>query len=772
MSIRVALHHRTVYDYDRLVRLSPQTIRLRPAPHCRTPIVSYSLRVEPAEQFLNWQQDPQGNFLARLVFPNPTQRFVVDVSLVADMTVVNPFDFFLEPYAESFPFVYEDWQAVELASFRTAAPVGPRLQRFLDSLDRAPKHIVTFLVDLNLRLQREIRYLIRHEPGVQTPEQTLELASGSCRDTAWLLVQILRNLGLAARFVSGYLIQLKPDVKPVDGPPGPETDFTDLHAWVETYLPGAGWVGLDPTSGLLAGEGHIPVAATPDPFSAAPVTGLVDPCHVSFEHRMQVTRIVEAPRVTKPYTEAQWAAIDALGERVDSGLRAAGVGLTMGGEPTLVSMDDMDGEEWNTAALGPDKKKMAGALVRRLKDRFASGSLLHYGQGKWYPGESLPRWAMTCYWRADGAALWNNPALAADPSVDYGYTSADAERFAERLALRLEVGQEYLIAAYEDPLAYIHKERQLPVNVDPLNNKLEDTEERERLRRAFERGLGKPTGFVLPIQRVWHTDGPRWQSGLWMLRARHLFLIPGDSPVGLRLPMPSLPWVSAEQYPYIFEVDPMAPRGPLPVRERRIAPQVQTGPARQVVNEQERAPAPGESAEWVVRTALSVEARQGCLYVFLPPVKSLEDYVELLGAVEDAAAGLSMPVVIEGYTPPVDPRIRHFKVTPDPGVIEVNIHPSSTWRELVERTTTLYDEARHCRLGTEKFMPDEKTETHELLAMILRGRSYLNPDALHYADLEDQLQGVASEIHVIGDCLTPRSAEEAVFDALKVAVQL
>ncbi|MGB7218143.1 MAG: transglutaminase family protein, partial [Vicinamibacterales bacterium] len=415
MSIRVALHHKTVYKYDRPVTLSPQIVRLRPAPHSRTPVTSYSLRIEPASHFINWQQDPQGNFLARLTFHAPTRAFSLEVDLVAEMTVINPFDFFLEPQAERFPFVYDARQREELLPFLTVPPPGSRLLAWLATIDRTEMRTIDFLVALNQRLQREIRYLIRMEPGVQTSDETLGRAAGSCRDSAWLLVEIFRNLGLAARFVSGYLIQLKPDLKPLDGPEGPSDDFTDLHAWAEVYLPGAGWVGLDPTSGLFAGEGHIPLAATPSPESAAPVSGLVSPSEVEFLHEMRVTRIHEDPRVTKPYTDAQWQDILALGDRIDAELVARDVRLTMGGEPTFVSIDDMEGEEWNTAATGPTKRQLAGTLVRRLRETFAPGGLLHFGQGKWYPGESLPRWAITCYWRADGVPLWRDPALAADP---------------------------------------------------------------------------------------------------------------------------------------------------------------------------------------------------------------------------------------------------------------------------------------------------------------------------------------------------------------------
>jgi len=272
VSIHVALNHVTRYRYDRLITLSPQIVRLRPAPHCRTRILSYSLRVEPAEHFINWQQDPQSNYLARLTFPEKTRELCLTVDLVAEMAVLNPFDFFLEPYAQQFPFAYEASEQRELAPYLARVPSTRLFAGYLESILRKHRSVVDFLVDLNLRLSRDVRYLIRMQPGVQTPEETLEKASGSCRDSTWLLVQLLRHLGLAARFVSGYLIQLTPDVKSLDGPSGPPADFTDLHAWCEVYLPGAGWIGLDPTSGLLAGEGHIPLACTPEPSAAAPVT--------------------------------------------------------------------------------------------------------------------------------------------------------------------------------------------------------------------------------------------------------------------------------------------------------------------------------------------------------------------------------------------------------------------------------------------------------------------------------------------------------------------
>lgn len=710
MTIRVALYHETSYRYDRVVTLGPQTIRLRPAPHTRTTVTSYSLQVTPKGHFVNWQQDPHANFLARVVFPQPVHSLQVVVDLVAEMTVINPFDFFLEPEAESFPFPYSPELALQLAPYLQCVAVGPLFERWLMSINRSSQRTIDFLVELSQRLNREIRYLIRLEPGVQTPEETLELKSGSCRDTGWLLVQILRRLGLAARFVSGYLIQLKPDEKPLEGPGGAAEDFCDLHAWCEVYLPGAGWVGLDPTSGLFAGEGHLPLAATPDPASAAPITGALDPCEADFEHVMRVTRIHEDPRVTKPYTEATWAKIDALGVTVDGMLNDDNVRLTMGGEPTFVSIDDRDGEEWNTAAVGPHKRMLSEDLIRRMVTRGAPGGVLHFGQGKWYPGEQLPRWALTCYWRKDGHPIWRNPRLIASSSEQYGFTILDAERFTETLADRLQVDPGYAVPALEDPLHFVRREGQLPVNVDPADSRLEDAEERVRLRRVFERGLTEPVGYVLPLQRS--ENGERaWESGLWMLRSKHLILIPGDSPIGLRLPIHSLPWVAPTDYPYVYQPDPLQPTARLPIHDR-IVPQVRArgesfvGVAPEPPSLRDRLPAQGESAAWVVRTALCVEVRDGRLHIFLPPLPTTEAYLELIAAIEDVAEALQTPVVIEGELPPPDPRLGMFKVTPDPGVIEVNVPPAASWDELQQIVGGLYEDARNSRLTTEKFMLD------------------------------------------------------------------
>ncbi len=737
MSIHVALNHVTDYTYDRLVTLSPQIVRLRPAPHCRTRILSYSLKVTPDSNFINWQQDPQANYLARLVFPEQTRRFRIEVDLVAEMSVLNPFDFFLEPSHEHYPFRYDDKQTAELGMYLEKGPLTPAFAEYLAALPRTKQQSIDYLVAINQRLQSDIGYLIRLEPGVQTPEETLTKLSGSCRDSAWLMVQLLRHLGIAARFVSGYLIQLVADVKALDGPSGPAADFTDLHAWCEVYLPGAGWIGFDPTSGLLAGEGHIPLACTAEPGAASPVSGAVDKCEVDFEHLMQVSRIWEAPRVTKPYTREQWSGIDKLGSHIDKDLQRLDVRLTQGGEPTFVGIDHRDAEEWNTTALGKHKRRIGGRLAHDIKQHYAPHGLLHFGQGKWYPGEQLPRWSLNAFWRKDGEPIWQNTRLFADEGRSYGVDAERAGLFLQALAQQLDLDAKHIFPAYEDTWYYLWRERRLPANVDPFDSRLDDPLERARLRKVFSQGLDHVVGHVLPLTH----DGAHWKSGPWFLRDERCYLLPGDSAMGYRLPLDSQPWVSKADYPWQHphdhyqEVSPLGPYDQIrssfaasgyggtspPVMQTAYADAFGgtgaggTGKGKQGAGKESsksrmsdsaRQAQPFESAAWLTRTALSAEPREGRLYLFMPPVRQLETWLQLVAAIEAVAEAQDLPVILEGYEPPKDPRLEVLRVTPDPGVIEVNVQPVSTWSQLVEQTTFLYDAAHQNRLSTEKFMLD------------------------------------------------------------------
>ena len=695
MTIRVALHHQSHYVFDRPVVASPHEIRLRPATHCRTPVTSYSLQVKPAKHFIHWQQDAYGNFVARITFPEPTNFIDINVDLMADLTVINPFDFFVEDWAEHYPFTYPDNLKLELAPFLAIEAAAPVLKNWLAVFRKEIPESITstnFLVALNQKVQQHVSYLIRLEPGVQSVEETLTNKSGSCRDSAWLLVQLLRQLGIAARFVSGYLIQLAADEKPLDGPAGPAEDFTDLHAWCEAYIPGAGWVGLDATSGLLAGEGHIPLAVSAFPTSAAPVIGMTGFCEASLDVVMKVTRVHEDPRVTKPYTDAQWQTIYELGQAIDAQLQVADVRLTQGGEPTFVSVDNMDGAEWMIAALGEEKWQLSQQLLHRMQTIFAPNGVLHFAQGKWYPGEALPRWALNLYWRTDGKTVWHDQSLLAQQSSPN--TAKALKGFAEQLAQNLGLNPAYLLPAYEDPWRALDDESRLPTNIDPHKVDLKDSAERNSLAKQLRNGLASIVGYVLPL-KAFEGHEIAWESSRWPLKHERLYLLPGSSPLGLRLPLSSLPWVAPEDFELELPLDPFSERSPLP---DAVRPKV-GGVKPEAINEQ---PSPKQ----VIHTALAMEVREGILHIFMPPLNTLEAWLALLAAIETSAAKLKQPVRLEGYPPPRDPRLLSLSITPDPGVIEVNIHPAANWTALESQTRLLYEAAKQTRLATEKFMLD------------------------------------------------------------------
>lgn len=727
MSIKVAIRHQTFYEYDRAVNLSPHTFRLRPAPHCRTPILSYSLKIKPENHFINWQQDPFGNMLARVVFPEQTTKLHFEVEVIADMIVINPFDFFVEKYAEHFPFTYGHQLKKELTPYFEVTESGPLLQEWIKSIDLTEKKsIINFLVELNQKVWKHTQYTVRLEPGVQTCEQTLGLRSGSCRDSGWLLVQILRHLGLAARFASGYLIQLKADQKALDGPSGTEHDFTDLHAWAEVFIPGAGWVGLDPTSGLLAGEGHIPLCCTPDPVSAAPVTGMTDVCEVTFNYKNEVTRIHEDPRVTQPYTEEQWATIIALGNKVDEDLVAGDIRMTMGGEPTFVSVDDMEAREWNTAADGPQKRKLGADLIKRLKNSFATGGFIHQSQGKWYPGEPLPRWQYSAYWRNDGKPIWQDDARLDIGETNSNYTTDDARRLAKELTRFLNISDEYIHPAKEDAFYFLWEESKVPVNVDPTKANLNDPLERQKLADLLTKGLGEDAGYVIPLE--WNYWNNRWLSCKWPFRNNQLTLIPGNSPLGLRLPLKSLPELSEsktqptperstfEELPELENYHAQVKqRYTQPISEQELPKEFYKKAAKkEVAKDKKEKPKESEPETkttfevFTIKTALCIEVREGKIHFFMPPLSHIEHYFDLLASIEAAAANLNLKVVIEGYGPPFDNRVTKLSLSPDPGVLEVNIHPAKSWKEIVHNYDVLFEQARLSRLGTEKFNLDGK----------------------------------------------------------------
>ena len=683
MTIKVALEHHTTYRFDRSVGIGPHVIRLRPAPHCRTPIEAYSLTIRPSEHFINWQQDPFGNYLVRAVFRTKATQLDITVGLTADLSVINPFDFFVEEYAERFPFRYPAALTEDLKPYLQPAEgaLGPGIEQWLaarpPSVDGG-QPVVEFLANLNAAVYRDVEYTVRMQPGVQTPDETLSSRIGSCRDSAWLLVTALRQYGLAARFVSGYLVQLAPDQQALDTSTGPDEDFTDLHAWAEVYIPGAGWIGLDPTSALFAGEGHIPLAATPHPSSAAAITGATEPCQVTLEFANTIRRVHEDPRVSKPYTPAQLDHLHQLGEEVDQRLAEAGIELTMGGEPTFVSTDNQTAAEWTVEADGPHKRELANRLTNALWKQIAAGGFVQRSEGKWYPGESLPRWQVGLVWRRDGEPLWDDPGLLADPldaRLADPTAAAAAEQLAQSITKEFGLPVEHLQTCYEDPLAELAADVARPSGSRP---EVDPQVAAPDLVADLDIQAA-PAAWALPLTPAWWGEG--WASAAWRTRRGRLVLVPGESPAGARLPLDSLSWQDPD---FTGEQSYLSP-GELPKVPGR---------SRAVIVDPDDHPS---------RTALVVQPRDGFVHVFLPPLEKLEKFVELVRLISRVAAANQVKLILEGYGPPPDPRINHLLITPDPGVIEVNVHPTSSWHELSELTHTLFRLAAEQRLGTETY---------------------------------------------------------------------
>ncbi|HQR30684.1 MAG TPA: transglutaminase family protein, partial [Anaeromyxobacteraceae bacterium] len=532
--MRLLLQHDTVYRFPRPAALGPHQVRLRPADHAKARIESYALRVtEPAE--IRWQRDPSGNHVAHVAFPKGVRlpELAIRVEMAVDIRPVNPFDFFLDDRCEKVPFRYPAELAPDLAPFLDrddpSLAGGPGLDAFLASLP-SEGATVPFVVELNRLVNERIRYVIREEAGIWTPEETLRQGRGSCRDSAQLLVAALRSRGLAARFVSGYLVQLTDEGMIPDEPRGIGRDVVDLHAWAEVFLPGAGWIGLDATSGLLCGEGHIPLACVARPALGAPVIGTSDVGAESFGFEMRVGRLGHEARPTTPYPEETWAALLEASDRADAALAGEGLTLTVGGEPTFNSRTHPEAPEWRGEALGPTKWEQGQALAAELRDRLAPGGAILRREGKWYPGESLPRWALDVVGMRDGTRLWTGGGSrrVATPEA--------AETLVRALASRLGVGTATVRAAYEDPWQYVRDEADLPPGVDPMKADLGDPEDRRRLARVLDHGLAKPSAWALPLAR----GAGGWSTDRWTFRRERLFLVPGDAPAGLRLPLRSL----------------------------------------------------------------------------------------------------------------------------------------------------------------------------------------------------------------------------------------
>ena len=697
MSTRIALTHRMDLRFDRQVQLSTHWLRLRPAPHTKATLEAYSLKVEPDTSFLNWVRDPYENYLARLDLPEPVSGLGLVVEVIAELVPANPFNFLVEPYAFKYPFAYPSHHAKELAPYLRIGQQSPAVLAWLDGLTLAPGYITERLGELNLKLNKTFPATQDSRPGIVDLEAMLRQGRGSNSDLAWLLTLSLRSLGLAARFTSGYLAM------PASAEGG--VDMAKLHAWSEVYLPGAGWVGLDPSVGVFTAEGHIPLATAPEPLRTLPVVGYVEACQETFREDISLRRLLPKP-VSWPYGESQWADMQALGAKIDAESSAQAVDLSVAIDLAFVSAYYAGEPEWTTAALGPNKRQVAAELLDRLRKRLAPGGVLHLGQCDWYSGEAVPRWRLGSFFRADGVPVWRNPELLGFRQVSFPISPSDAKRFAELLAANLGIAPDFIQPAHEDGLHQLWTNRGI-FDYAPRAEDLREPARRHALAELLSQNQGEPTGFVLPMR--WDGARSAWASGSWKFRRNTLYLTPGDFSMGYRLPLASL--LAGNQG--AEESDPE--RCPFEEREA-LAPDTGELSARFASftdspnPELEAADDPTADIRRPPRTAVCIQVRHGRLFVFLPPLTHLEHYLDLVAAIESAAEKTGIPVMLEGYEPPEDFRLCRLLAEPEPGILKLSLPAAHGFERRQELTAAAYREAEACGLRAERILTDGKRE--------------------------------------------------------------
>jgi uncharacterized protein (DUF2126 family)/transglutaminase-like putative cysteine protease len=688
---RVAVTHTLEQRFGHPVRLSTHWLRLRPAPQTRARIMAYSLALHAEPHFLNWVRDPFENYLARLDLPEPLASLGIELEFIVELAPVNPFDFLTEPDAARYPFDYPSQLRKELAPYLWLPAPGARLRTWFGQLDRSPASTVQRLQAVNRQVHAAHGLTPALVPGPVDLEDVLAQGKGSPWDLAWLLTLSLRRLGLAARFVYGYRIVLAPA-------PGMQ-DSVSLHAWSEVYLPGAGWIGLDPAAGLFTTECHVPFAGAPDPLRVLPIVGYREACEETRVESLRVRRLTPAER-SWPYTAAQWADLCALGCHLEQDLAKQGLSPTLGVSLSLVSVYEAAAPEWNTTALGASKLQAAEQLLERLWLRLAPGGVAQLGQGEWYAGDALPRWRLGCFFRADGRPLWRNAERLGWRRAGEDIGLQDAREFAQALARALGVPAASVIAAHEDALYELSRTR-MPFAYVPSAEELGDPERRRALAERLSLCRGEPVGYALPIR--WDHSAGHWTSGAWRFRRDALYLMPGASPMGYRLPLDSL--VSDEEVSLEsqaercqFEARPLLADIYGEVSARLSA----VGAAQPVVELADTGP----NGERMPRTALCVEVRRGRLYVFVPPVSHLEHYLELVAGIEAAAEALDVAVLLEGYEPPEDYRLRRLLLEPEAGVLRLTLPATQRWDEQLSLLEAAYQEAGRAGLRAERVMAD------------------------------------------------------------------
>lgn len=693
MTTRVALSHHVGYVFDRQIDTATLWLRLRPAPHTAAQLEAYSIKVHVQQPWLTWVRDPFENHLGRLDLPEPFSRISFDVEFIAVLDPVNPFDFFVEPLANDFPFEYPDQLRKELAPYLHQESCGPAFTDWLNELDRSPRYLVEFLTHMKDHVCENLTMQSAAEAKPIDLDVVIQQGGGSSRDLAWVLTQSLRAIGLAARFTSGYLISLATDENG-DISEDDTGDNARLHAWSEVFLPGAGWIGLDPSLGIFTAENHVPLASAPDPFRTVPLVGIDQQRVESYQNEIRLRRL-KPISPAMPVSETHWRDIAATGRFIDASLNAKQIGLCSSAEVNFVSAVNAGAPEWTNQTLGEDKLRVAYALLNRLRTKWASSGAVHLCQGEHIQGEKTARWRLSCCYRGDDRPVWrNSELLECGQNAFRCATSLDARQLAATLAGNLGLSKEFVIPAHEDRLHQLSNNPMLS-NYLPSGDELRDPLQREHLANQLSATQAAPAGYVLPLR--WDSCAEAWTSGVWKFRREGLYLLPGDFSLGFRLPLHSLAKHTTEPDDIATEPSPFEEKSLLPEVYGEIsARQIDLGPAME-----ETAIADRGRSGLAPRTAICVESREGVLHVFLPPIHYVEHYVDLVGAIESAAESLGLPIVLEGYEPPQDRRLKRFVIEPDNGLLRLFLPAASSWQEQSELYETAYAEADEVGLDCE-----------------------------------------------------------------------
>ena len=583
--IRVALHHKTRLPVRPPVTLSPQVVRLRPAPHSRTPVTGYSLRIEPSQHFINWQQDPQGNFLARARLPGADDGLLARSRSGRRDDGDQPVRLLPRAAGRALSVrlrraAAAGTGAVPGRGARRAAAAGvPRVDAA-----RADPRPSTFLVDLNRRLQHDIRYVIRMEPGVQTSEETLELATrflprlvvAAGRGAAPSGLRRALRLGLSDSAHSPT--RSRSTARP--GPTPTSPICTRGPRCICRARAGSASTRRRDCS-RARGTSRSPPRRAAE--SAAPVTGLVSPSEVEFHHEMSVTRVHEDPRVTKPYTDEQWQAI-AVARR--SRGRASWPPATCGSR-WAASRRSCRSTTW-TARSGTRRPwaRRSGGWARRCSAACATrsrpGACCTSGRASGIRASRCRAGPTPATGATDGVPLWRDPALVGDPDRDYGFGTDDARAFAEALAERLAVGARTSSPPTRTRSPTSTRSARSRSTSIPRTTSSTIPKSASGCAACSAAASARRPGSCCRSRACRARTVPRGSRACGCCAARHLFLVPGDSPVGFRLPIDSLP--GRDPAFEVVPADPLAPRepfgpgasaAPLRVRGRR-----RTAPAR------------------------------------------------------------------------------------------------------------------------------------------------------------------------------------------------